>query len=1045
MSEDKQGPDEAKDEAPEKAADASSPLGLLKSATTAALPVVVSAVVSVGFVAFAGKAILWTRFEALQVPGDQVVKAVPQSEAVATGASLLLIFGALGVLAAISVYLIDRPGRATALMSRSILAIVGVEIAVAIWSTHGDPLTSRIAATEVVALAIATAVWVTFVAGLTHVRKIPGGPTGEEAEPEPPRGPFYQVEEDGTPPVETKSGGQAKVTSGITCVGSIVTLYAATVLTAAVLLVALAIGGIGWGAVAALAALGLTLGGAVLQHCIVFSRNERRRKKEERTERERQAELAKRPMARMRTCLHAAIEKAVAPKRPKPVGSPPRVKESGIALSMPGAFLMGALAVVAVAVPSLILWEWWLLVALAAAALLGAGLWRIASLSKDGFVWYGLAVFISVPLFGTVMLMASNAEEPKVQPMALIRTTDGPDESIQGLYVTEADDRVYFASVATEGCKDEVRPNSGRLLWVPKEEVVAMAVGPLESVEEASRSALEMSYDLTPAVETGGATVELADEEAEIAGESDEGSSSERGTPESSAAGVEGEEVGRGAGAKEGEKTEEGEEGEEAGGGSKKEHSAEFDTRLENTGPAVRPNFGTGLRVEPETVSPGGEATLTMSKENAKAEGFGDSRAGRNVRLGSWVVNIAKEPAGGAHGAEYIELDNRRLIALGKEGAYVKTGKEDFELEDDAGSDQGSEGPADFVRLDDPTIQSFQGLHDDEGHDYVKVSAATGEADAKVIGVGRVTLAGGTFEGHKWGGESNLVLKGSRLMRQAWHGDRIRFHIPEDARSGVVAVECAQLAGAPLLRVSHAPTARMSVEVLRKKDRIRFDGSRSSDEDGAEEISRRWKINGVGAGHGKAIANRISPRPTIYSVELTVTDKVGNSDTARIQLLRLPTPKLGDGLDQGHVKNAIDEDREAIEKGAQVERPAKIELDAYTDHPRSESRNLNLALKEASRVRAGLLSQHEGMHRSQKPVSVEELAFGEACPLDRVSGRHLRNRHVDVFVLGEGVIVKHPKACRSGDQKSFDWHPPLAAEPVAGISSTTGGTAAVGP
>ncbi len=116
MSEEKQEPDKAKDGAPEKAADASSRARAAEDGRpTRRCRWVVSAVVSVGFVAFAGKAILWTRFEALQVPGDQVVKAVPQNEAVAIGASLLLIFGALGVLAAVGVYLVDRAGRATAL------------------------------------------------------------------------------------------------------------------------------------------------------------------------------------------------------------------------------------------------------------------------------------------------------------------------------------------------------------------------------------------------------------------------------------------------------------------------------------------------------------------------------------------------------------------------------------------------------------------------------------------------------------------------------------------------------------------------------------------------------------------------------------------------------------------------------------------------------------------------------------------------------------------------------------------------------------------
>ena len=97
-------------------------------------------------------------------------------------------------------------------------------------------------------------------------------------------------------------------------------------------------------------------------------------------------------------------------------------------------------------------------------------------------------MFLSVPLFGALSLMARNVGYPEAQPLALIRKTDGPDESIQSLYVTEASDRVYFANVATEGCGREVKRHSGRPLWVPSDEEVAMSVGPLQSIKEASTS-----------------------------------------------------------------------------------------------------------------------------------------------------------------------------------------------------------------------------------------------------------------------------------------------------------------------------------------------------------------------------------------------------------------------------------------------------------------------------------------------------------------------------------------------------------------------------
>ena len=119
-------------------------------------------------------------------------------------------------------------------------------------------------------------------------------------------------------------------------------------------------------------------------------------------------------------------------------------------LRLNGVVLMVIALIVAVALPYLMLDKAWVAVSIGAAAALTSALWRIAMLSVSRVIWFGVAVFLSVPLFGTLTAMARNVSDPQVQPMALIRTTDGPDEAIQGLYVTEADDRVYFATVATK-------------------------------------------------------------------------------------------------------------------------------------------------------------------------------------------------------------------------------------------------------------------------------------------------------------------------------------------------------------------------------------------------------------------------------------------------------------------------------------------------------------------------------------------------------------------------------------------------------------------
>ena len=232
---------------------------LWESAASKLGPALVSLVVSVGFVAFAGKAVLWARFSALQVPPDQVVKAVPEGEAVATGGSMLLLFGLVGLLAALGVYLVDRGGRATPGMSRGLLAILAVEAVVAIWLAEGKSVESQVIASEVALLAIAVIFWSTFVHGLI-VRR-PGRHGDGEIREQKVRA-FYQEPEDGDP------------TSGIKPLGAILAVGAAVALGGAVFLVAFAFGASGeLATIIALPALAAGLVGAIGFHLSRFDRD----------------------------------------------------------------------------------------------------------------------------------------------------------------------------------------------------------------------------------------------------------------------------------------------------------------------------------------------------------------------------------------------------------------------------------------------------------------------------------------------------------------------------------------------------------------------------------------------------------------------------------------------------------------------------------------------------------------------------------------------------------------------------------------------------
>jgi hypothetical protein len=1057
MSEGGKGSDKSQDGDAAKAPE--SPLtGVLRSAADKVGPLLVSLIVSVGFVAFAGKAVLWARFDALQVPPDQVVNAVPEAEAVAVGASMLLVFGLLGALAVLGIYLVDRGGRATPGMSRGLLVILAVEVLVAIWFTDDKSVESQIVASEVALLAIAVIFWLTFVAKLvTHKPEVPDLKV-EQREEQLPKRAFFRGEGD----------------NGIKALGALFVIGAAAVLGGIAYLIALVIDGsseIAW--VVAVPVSSATLIAGVVQHWARFEyaeekareaarekRREKRRKKREREAREKssgewqkkerkrgkkerkkakkEAKKQARREERLRAkllagwrafcvgCRHGATlvlidagmlgdgcdRPSSKQKGEQAAGdnNEETIKPSGLRLTAWGVFLTLLLTAVAVAVPSLILHEWWLAVALGAVAVLGSGLWRISSLGLDRFVWYGLAIFISIPLFGTAMLIARNVDEPQVQPMALIRNTDGPDEAIQGLYVTETSSRVYFANVATEGCKEEVAPHSGRLLSVPTGEVVAMEIGPLQSVQQASRSALEMSYELTPGVETGAATVDLLGSST-ASTRSPDASGEAGGTrvPETAATG--------------------------ATGATGATDAADLPRpRLENVGPAVRPNFGRGLRVEPETVSPGEEATLRMSSPNDDVSGFGASRTGRNLRLGGRVLDISKEPAGTAAGGEFIKLESGRFITVTKEVSYAKTKAGEFvQKEDVSGSEVQDWGP--FVQIEDPAVIAPEAGTDDA---FVKVDESA-EDGPEVAEEKKAKLAGGDFEGQTWEPEETS-LKGAPLLRQAWHPDHIRFQVPEDARTGVVTVECDQLAGAPLLQVRHAPDARIAVKVPPRRSVLAFNGKSSVvgpsahvlsppvDGKPAPKLTRSWKVDGVRQGHRKVIHSRMIPSLHPYTVELTVTDREGNSDTATLQVLRLPAFALR-GLRQKReqrpkeIRKKLDEARKRIEKMVDAERPAAVELDGFTNSPGRINPNVRTSLELDDLTRRQLLREGEDGHLDgRRPIPVEELSHGESCPLSRHAS--VARLHVDLFLLHQGVVVKPVKHCYPLARKSDFWHPP---------------------
>ncbi len=1053
MSEGQKGSGPPKDEAPKDSADASSALGLLKSAVTAALPVVVSAVVSVGFVAFAGSVIVWTRYFAAHVPPDQAVSAFPRHELVAIGASLLVLCGFFGALAVLAIFLIDRHGRATPGMSRGLIVLVMFE-GIAVIAFAGDrPLPVRVASAECVVLALAGVLWATFVGAFVRFEKDlvdrdPGeGEIEQQQEDRPFRlasgasavpgwtivvavvfavalgavgalgallfdgrlpvigvagltafgaalglevmwcsGSFYRAQEarnegderGGRRALEDEEGAERKwaVKARVLVVGALALAFVAA-------LVALPLAG---SVAAAKVALTTALATSVLgwgyrEIWVVWRKGIRGRRDDEIWNRQ-QAEAAKEALNERhkefkRLSLEQRQRRMPRWKRVEPhTEKPPRMTFSPV-----GHCVVWTLGLLAILAPAAILGEPWLIGSLLSAAALTFGLWRIAELASTRFIWYGLAIFISVPLFGTLSWMAHNLADPQVQPIALIRSTDGPDEAIQGIYVTEASHRVYFANVATEGCRNEIAPESGRLLWVPRKEVVAMSIGPSQDVESAATSALEMAYDLTPSVETPAAgAVSLT-------------------VPE-----------------KRSQKLEEAEEAREAK--EVEAHNPGLDQRLGSPGPAVRPNFGSGLSLVPEIALPGKLVELRLSAPNENVDGFGSRPEGRTLRLNGVPVTLAREGTRRASDAEYVKTDHDQILSLDKLGIYRMREGRPHLLKDEPEY----KGPR-FVKLDDSRVAEVRGGGRPRHSEYLQIRGGeikqSNGSKEKIVELGTPT---GSLPEVRLASEKNFVGLKGRFLRQAWHSDRIAFEVPESASSGVITIDCGQLAGAPLLRVGKPPVARIEARMRGGSRRFVFDGSHSRDAAGHPLVDR-WRLGKRSLGTHKRVVLKLKPRRRPYRVRLAVTDPDGVTDAAELLLLRLPEAFFEFGSATPQHKKRLRQARRSLERLTRRHPPASIELDGNADDIGSSSVNIALSLRRAERVRETLLAPHAqaATNAPRAAVPVILRAFGESCPIVRTPGRQPANRRVDLFLLDPGDTVATPKSCKPGRVEHSSW------------------------
>jgi outer membrane protein OmpA-like peptidoglycan-associated protein len=144
-----------------------------------------------------------------------------------------------------------------------------------------------------------------------------------------------------------------------------------------------------------------------------------------------------------------------------------------------GYVLLGLISVVAGVAVGHLLGPWWVWVSTIFAGVLGLVTIRVADMSGARFRWYGVCVFFSVVLFGSVLGVLRTFADPRLQPVAFLLSDGDRVSAMQGIYVGQSDDRLWFASVELKRCgRDAIRRGSGRLRSVPSDHASYVTIGP---------------------------------------------------------------------------------------------------------------------------------------------------------------------------------------------------------------------------------------------------------------------------------------------------------------------------------------------------------------------------------------------------------------------------------------------------------------------------------------------------------------------------------------------------------------------------------------
>jgi hypothetical protein len=171
------------------------------------------------------------------------------------------------------------------------------------------------------------------------------------------------------------------------------------------------------------------------------------------------------------------------------------------------AFGIACLAMLAFIAVVLVLEQKWTFVPVLAALLFALANLAIGRLHPRSFLWYGIAIFASVGVFGVVLTYSRDVNAPSAQPAAVLLKNGC---AVRGLWVGESSSRVFLARISTPSEAPEsnlplnpaVKLETGRVFWVDRSNVASESVGKLTRVPLAEDEAGELRGEVL-ALDTG--------------------------------------------------------------------------------------------------------------------------------------------------------------------------------------------------------------------------------------------------------------------------------------------------------------------------------------------------------------------------------------------------------------------------------------------------------------------------------------------------------------------------------------------------------------